>query len=434
MIPVKRRTSSPLQSAGAFYPLHTDRIVWLLILLLFGVRLAAMIELHPSYTLFSDDLSYIHSGIRFAETGMVTMHSKYPSAQIMPGMTYFIGLISLLTGRGTALWITLKLIWITLGSLTGWFLYHCIRLFAPRWCAVIGVLPLFRPDFIWTDNLILTETPFIFCFSALLYFTFKMGVSSKKRYFIGCIAAYLAALLLKANVGIYPLFAMGYLLAVKYSFKKLLKQGLILACALACFLVPWTVRNYIQFNAFIPLTYGAGNPVLLGTYQGIGFPREDQLDYKDNVDAVIKKAYSRYFDRDGKLPPKYQKYISLKRDGIKAKYRMRVWRANHPASFFLSYLVIKPFKMANGTFYWGQVFHISGRFVSALQYVDLALCIFIFAGLPHFKKNAAQLLFLGALYWGNIYLYSMTFAFGRYNFSLMPIRFLVIGIGMAFSV
>ena len=51
------------------------------------------------------------------------------------------------------------------------------------------------------------------------------------------------ALMLKANIGIYPLFAAIYLLVVKYDFKVLLKQGLILACALLCFMIPWSIRN-----------------------------------------------------------------------------------------------------------------------------------------------------------------------------------------------
>lgn len=98
------------------------------------------------------------------------------------------------------------------------------------------------------------------------------------------------ALMLKANIGIYPLFAAIYLLVVKYDFKVLLKQGLILACALLCFMIPWSIRNYIQFQAFIPLTYGSGNPKLLGTYQGEGYPADETLDYETNVEQGCSGA------------------------------------------------------------------------------------------------------------------------------------------------
>ena len=69
--------------------------------------------------------------------------------------------------------------------------------------------------------------------------------------------------MMKANIGIYPIFAFIYLLLVKYDFKLLLKQGLILVGVLLCFIVPWSIRNYIHYDAFIPLTYGAGNQMCI---------------------------------------------------------------------------------------------------------------------------------------------------------------------------
>lgn len=409
-----------------------DRVVWLIVLLLALVRLAAFFQLGPMYSLYSDDASYINSGIHFANTGVISIHSEFPSAQAMPGMTYLIGLFSLIFGEGTLLRVVLKLFWIGMGSATGWFLYQSVRLFAPRWCAVIAALMLFRPDFIWADNLILTETPFTLCFTALIYFTFQMGRQpDKRRYFVGCAAAYMAALLLKANIGIYPIFAMVYLLCVKYDFKKLLKQGLVLACALLCFLVPWTIRNYLQFDAFIPLTYGAGNPMLLGTYQGWDYPYDDYLDYESNVDDVVKETYAKYYNADGTIPEKYQGYLALQSDGIKAKYRLQVWHEEHPRRLAVSYLVLKPFQMANDTFYWERVFHIPATAVYGIQYVDMALCIAVVIGMFFSKKSRWELLFLIILYWSNLYLYAMAFAFGRYNMSLMPARFILIGIGLS---
>lgn len=48
--------------------------------------------------------------------------------------------------------------------------------------------------------------------------------------------------------------------------------------ALLAFMLPWSVRNYKQFRAFIPTTYGIGNPLLLGTYQGEGYPTDEEVD------------------------------------------------------------------------------------------------------------------------------------------------------------
>ena len=302
---------------------------WLLVLvlaLLFLERAAALWTLGAEYTLASDDLSYVKSGIYFAQNGVITMHGTTPSAQIMPGMTWLIGLFAALFGEGGhALWLALKLLWISMGTATGWFLFKSVTLFAPKCCGAVACLPLFGADFVWTDNLILTETPFILCLSAMLYYTFLLGRERSRRAFAGCAVSYLAAILLKANIAVYPLFALGYLLAVKYPFKRLLKQGLILACLVLCFLVPWTVRNYVQFHAFVPLTYGAGNPTLLGTYQGYGYPADEELDYASNVDEPFRETYAAYFDENGEIPERYQKYLSLQHDGMKASYRLEEW-------------------------------------------------------------------------------------------------------------
>ena len=406
---------------------------WLLVLvlaLLFLERAAALWTLGAEYTLASDDLSYVKSGIYFAQNGVITMHGTTPSAQIMPGMTWLIGLFAALFGEGGhALWLALKLLWISMGTATGWFLFKSVTLFAPKWCGAVACLPLFGADFVWTDNLILTETPFILCLSAMLYYTFLLGRERSRRAFAGCAVSYLAAILLKANIAVYPLFALGYLLAVKYPFKRLLKQGLILACLVLCFLVPWAVRNYVQFRAFVPLTYGAGNPTLLGTYQGYGYPADEELDYVTNVDEPFREAYAAYFDENGEIPERYQKYLSLQHDGMKASYRLEEWASRDLKSLIVSYGFLKPLEIVRGTFYWERVFNIPGTWVQEAQDLNLLLCALAAAASLLFRKHRAQCLYLIILYGGNVYIYAMTYAFGRYSIGLMPMRCILVGLG-----
>ena len=77
-----------------------EHAIFIVLLMLLLERLLALWTLGVHYTLASDDLSYINSGIRFAQTGMVTMHGTTPSAQSMPGMTWFIGLFAWILGDG----------------------------------------------------------------------------------------------------------------------------------------------------------------------------------------------------------------------------------------------------------------------------------------------------------------------------------------------
>lgn len=66
--------------------------------------------------------------------------------------------------------------------------------------------------------------------------------------------------------------------------------------------------------------------MLLGTYQGHGYPSDKSLDYKTNVDDVINEMYADEYNEDGTLKKDYmERYILLKSDEIKAKYRMSEW-------------------------------------------------------------------------------------------------------------
>lgn len=416
--------------------LSNHRWILLLMLLLFVERLVVLAQLGLHGSVGSDDLSYLQSGITFLQTGTISMHDSYPSAQIMPGMTVFIGVMSLFFGQGDGLWLALKLVWFLLGTLSAYYTYKAVCLFAPRWCSLAAAAWYLAPNVAWMDNMLLTETPFI-CFSvASVYYTFCMGREPasvpfwKSRPFWCCAGAYFLAFLLKANYGIYPLFAAIYLLLVKYDWKRLLKQGLILGGVMLVFLVPWTIRNYVQFHAFIPLTYGAGNPALLGTYQGYGYPADEDLDYTIHVDQVVKEKYADYYGPDGEILPQYVRYVNLEADGVKADYRKAVWWETAPKSMLVSYLVIKPWDMVQSVFYWQEVLLCPYTLLKDLRGWNLLVCAAAAVLAFALKKRRAEVFSLGLMYVANLYIYAMTFSFDRYAESLMPLRNIAFGIGL----
>lgn len=410
--------------------LFTNKAILIVMILLFAERLVAMDRLNATYTLYSDDFSYVRSGLIFASTGKITMHEAYPSAQIMPGMTVLIGIISMLFGEGTMLWIVLKLLWISMGTMTAWFIYRSVCVFAPRWCGVAAALPLFIPNFVWQDNLILTETPFLLFFTAAIYFTFMMGRNGQWRDFWGFLIAYMGALMFRANIVPYAFFALLYLLVVRYDRKRLLRQYILLACAVLCFVIPWSIRNYIQFGDFIPLTYGLGNPMLLGTYQGVGYPEDDELNYVTNVDDVLREEYAEYFEADGSIREGLERYISLKRDEIQAKYRQKVWWQTDPKSMLYSYLVLKPKMMLTSTFYWQEIFHFPWAWIMCLQYQIYFLGAAGIIAALILRKNRWQMFWLALIFFGNLYIFAMAFAFDRYFVSLLPLVYIADGIGL----
>lgn len=386
-------------------------------------------ELGFEYTLSSDDLSYVNSGITFAETGKVTMHGVI-SAQIMPGMTFLIALLVLIFGKGIMLWISLKVLWMLFGILTILFVYKSVRLYANKYVSAIPCLFFLSLNYVWMDNLILSETPFIFLFSLLIYLTLKISIKPSVKNYVFIVITYIAAVFIRPNIGIYPIFLFLFLILKKYDFKLLIKQCVIAGIILLICLTPWTYRNYKIYNKFIPLTFGIGNPLLLGTYQGIGYPTDESLDYVENVDNKMSEEMKQYLD-DSRPRDQYTVYYSLEYDKLKAEYRMQEWWKLDKKSMLLSYLFYKPKILVYSLFYWKEVLNVSAN--TLIQFLKVELIIFIISVLLVLinKKYFKELLFLIMVYGSQIALYSYTFAFDRYAISLFFIRYIVIGLGLA---
>ena len=265
----------------------------------------------------------------------------------------------------------------------------------------------------------------------------------------------MCGLMIRGNMLSFPLFLFGYLLIVKYDWKKLLKYAVILLCVLLAFMIPWSIRNYIHYDAFIPLSYGSGNPTLLGTYQGINFPPDDDLtaynedytlidtvkprneddlpkygdlDYATNVDAVAREKFAKYYGDDGKVLPQYENYVAMETDGIRASYRIKQWAKTDLLNMLYSYLYVKPNYMINSTFYWRGDFG-AGWIRDIPRYENL-LCLLVCLLAMIKKRKFWHWYFLMVVYLGNVMVYSMGFAFERYNTSVIVPKYVAMGIGL----
>ena len=392
------------------------------------LHVLALKELGFNYSLNSDDADYIKSGIVFLQTGKITMHDVL-SAQIMPGMTFLIAFMALIFGVGSKLIISLKILWLIMGLLTIYIVYKTIKLYSNQYIAAISCLFFLAADYIWMDNLILTETPYILLFSLLIYHTLKLSIKANKKDYVLIVIYYILAVFIRPTIGIFPIFLFIFLTLKKYNFKLLIRQCIIAGIILLLCLIPWTYRNYKVFNHFIPLTYGTGNPLLLGTYQGSGYPTDEELDYVKNVDEKIP-AEMKYYLQNPNKKDYMTKYYSLEYDGFKAKYRMHEWWNKDKISMLKSYLIYKPLQNFDNYFYWDTIMGISGNQLNVVRKVEIIL--FVFSSILIFvnKKRIKEWLFLILTYGSQIAIYSYTFAFSRYAISMFFIRYIIIGIGI----
>lgn len=402
--------------------------IYIVILVSLILHILAIKELGFDYTLNSDDMSYIKSGITFLETGKITMHGVI-SAQIMPGMTFLISFFALFFGIGNVLIIALKIFWMLMGLCTIIVVYKIIRLYANKNISAFACLLFLATDYIWMDNIILTETPFILFFSLLIYHSLKLANNKSQKDYIFVIVYYILALFMRPNIGIFPIFLAIFLLLKKYNFKLLIKQGITAGIIIILLLSPWTYRNFKLFGKFIPLTYGVGNPLLLGTYQGYNYPLDDELDYQTNVDNKMPKKMKYYLEN-----PKEQKYLtkyySLEYDSMKAKYRMQEWWKKDKVSMLKSYLLYKPYVNVYGAFYWHPILNVKTEIILLIRRIELIiffLCtIIIFID----KKKIKEWFFIMTIYLSQVALYSYTFALNRYAITMFFLRYIIIGIGL----
>lgn len=392
------------------------------------LHILALKELGFNYSLNSDDADYIKSGIVFLQTGKITMHDVL-SAQIMPGMTFLIAFMALIFGVGSKLIISLKILWLVMGLLTIYIVYKTIKLYSNQYIAAISCLFFLAADYIWMDNLILTETPYILLFSLLIYHTLKLSTKANKKDFILIVIYYILAVFIRPTIGVFPIFLFVFLILKKYNFKLLIRQCIIAGIILLLCLIPWIYRNYKIFNHFIPLTYGTGNPLLLGTYQGSGYPTDEELDYVKNVDEKMP-AEMKYYLQNPNKKDYMTKYYSLEYDGLKAKYRMHEWWNKDKISMLKSYLIYKPLQNFDNYFYWDTIMGISGNQLNVVRKVEIIL--FVISSILIFinKKRIKEWLFLILTYGSQIAIYSYTFAFSRYAISMFFIRYIIIGIGI----
>lgn len=393
------------------------------------LHILAFCEIGFNYSIKSDDASYVQSGITFLKTGKIIMHGV-ESAQIMPGLTFFIAFLALLFGTGSGLMIAIKISYMVLALLTIWTVYKTIRLYTNQFISSLPCCFFLVVDYIWMDNIVLTETPYLLLFALLVYHTMKISLKPNKRDYILIVVYYLLAVFIRPNIGIYPLFLFLFLILKKYDFKLLIKQCVMAGLILIIALIPWTIRNYKLFDKFIPLTYGMGNPMLLGTYQGTGYPVDEELDYKTNVDDKMPEEM-RYYIQEYDGWNHMSKYYALEYDGMKAKYRMQEWWQRDKRSMLKSYFIYKPYTNFYNWFYWDEILgvDIESKIFPLVRSVEIILFALASIVILIDRKKIKEWLFLIATYGSQIALFSYSFAFSRYAITMFFIRYIIIGIG-----
>ena len=200
-----------IQTSPTEAKLRERRTLFLLWLLMLGVRVAcALLDSQGLMMEGGDSVNYYQSGLLFARTGQIRFGGRELSALVMPGTTVLVGVLSRFFSDGQPLQMAIRLTWALFGSFTPLFIYKSVRLFTPRWCALLTALIYVHPLFILIDSYMLTEGPNYMFFAMSLYYTLKMGEEDNPRDIWKYSFSVLGGLLFRTFIISAPLFTLAY--------------------------------------------------------------------------------------------------------------------------------------------------------------------------------------------------------------------------------
>lgn len=418
--------------------LESDKAIWFIVIFALIERIIMFFYIGSGELHNSDDVAYVQSGIVFAQTGVISVWSPLPTAKIMPAMPVVTGLLSMLFGEGEAYINSIRILWIILGCITPYVMYKCCRIFLPAPYALFASAAFLLPNWAWSDNAVLTETPYLLFYMLCFYGVLRLGEDKgeQDRCAIALfVLGFMAALMFRPNILIFLPFAAAYLLLVK---KKRLRQlvgpALCLTVAMLIFVIPWSIRNYRLFGEFIPITSGSSNPTLLGTYQGESAPADESLDYESNVYSIVMNEFPEYFNEQGNLLDiEGSEKVTDRMERLKLRYRLSVWFDRDPLGLVWTYLVSKPACMLNWVWIWLPAPGLY-RALELFSMINLALCALTALYSLISGKMRPMVLWLGFSYALNIYAIAMSFASERYAAMFMPLRYMIVAIGLYLAV
>lgn len=339
------------------------------------------------------------------QTGMLSFHQEnVPTVWITPVYPLFLTPFFAFFPDSVALAL-IRTVQIGVSGLTIWLSYRIGTRIKNETTGLIAAASIaFYPANILTANLILTETLFTFF---LMYFV-DLALKPRKRplTFAGWGGVWAVSSLIRPTLAMIPaIFFLYYWMTKHMNWKQALQYGTIMLISGVLVFSPWWIRNYVQFDRFIPFTYADGAPLLEGS-----FP-DNQVDRSVFIEENMDKIFVN----------QYYKHLAVERikRGFSEDFR----------TYLTWYAAEKPMRLLFTSFYWIPVFGISsGEVLIFHNLVNLAALLGLVAAFR--KRNAGVFFFLLPVVYFTV-LYSMYFAFDRYGFPQFTLVSVIAAYGFA---
>ena len=345
----------------------------------------------------NDDVKYIRSAWNLIDNKMLSYENiKESTVYIMPGLTFVLAFFMIIFGKmqGLVAFKIFQLI-IQAGSIYLIFLIGR-KVFSSRVGLIASIIDVIYVPELFVVNTILMECICKFLFLLLIYISIYAIKTKRSKLYIAGGIIWAISCLFKPTMAGYPIVILFVWIKSKYKFSEILKYTTLVLLIFCAIMSPWWVRNYKEFNSFIPFTKSAGNPFLQGTFinydqsEGFGVPYVKSENTIENDKNETKAGLQRL-----------QKY-----------------GAKQPIKYIFWYTIGKTFFFWRGPFYWKIIFKIP--LLIAISIHVIILLLGILGIVKGSKKNLNVALLISILLLLNL-TYLPFYTFERYSYMAMPL-------------
>ncbi|MEW6481476.1 MAG: glycosyltransferase family 39 protein [bacterium] len=176
-----------------------------------------------------------------------------PTARREPIYPLFLSTIYFIFGHS---YLAVRILQAIIGALTLVIIYLIGKRIFGFYCGVLaGLYCAIYPFFIGHIGLLYTEIFFTFLLAISTYSLIEAWEKEKIKNYIYSGIFFGISTLTRGITILFPFF----LFFIFLIFKKRIINLLIFSLAFAMVIIPWTIRNYIRFNVFLPIRWGGGH-------------------------------------------------------------------------------------------------------------------------------------------------------------------------------
>jgi 4-amino-4-deoxy-L-arabinose transferase-like glycosyltransferase len=225
---------------------------------------------HPPSTIFVDPARYLGYGDQIARGNGMLEITGDPTAYYPPGYPWFVGIVDWLSGSASP-WLVVAYVQAVIGAASIVLAaFVARRLAGPLAGVAAAVAFALYPNLIFHTGAVLGETLYNALFLAFLAVLFArpwtVRFSTRRALACGVLLG-LAVMVRPISLAVVPVIALCWLLDRK-DHAVVARWTVAFVAGIGLCIVPWTIRNAVRLDAFVPISTNTGDNLCIGHADG----------------------------------------------------------------------------------------------------------------------------------------------------------------------